>query len=386
MLNVADFSSAELLDRDVTQEVLLRTGADELPIYAYLTANGQTRPTMTETFEWPASTLAGRRTQVDNVADDYDETDTTIVVDDGTAVYKNALVLCEATGEIMLVTAVAGDSLTVVRGVGAVIAADAASVADDAYLTCVGHAAGEGASRYAAVQSVPGLAKNIVQTMRKTVELSGRLMRTGLKTEDERARQRKVKLEELARDIEHMILFGAYDAGETDADGRRVSTSGGFLQAITTTVDNVGGAMSWDRFRTFAQAAFAKGSREKLLAAGPTVHAAVHTIAATKYQIQTVNVFGLRLQRIQTEWGDFLLYPHRGLVGAYAGYGIAIDPSQAEIRTLGSTETGTGLPHLRADIHEKDQDGAADEWFCELGLQWGAEDYHAVVKGVTGAA
>lgn len=386
MLNVTDFSNADLLDRDVTQEVLLRTGADELPVYAYLTAQGMTRPTLTETYEWPTATLAGRRTQINNAADNYDQTTTALVVDDGSVFYRNCLVLAEATGEIMLCTAVSGNTITVVRGLGSVIGAAVASVADNAYLTNCGSAAGEGARRYAAVQSVPGLAKNVVQTFRKTIEVSGRLQRTGLVTEDERARQRKVKLEEQARDIEHALIFGAYDAGTNDADGRRVTTTGGLLQSISTNVDNIGGAMSWNRFREFAEVAFSKGAREKLLISGATMFAAVHTIVAGKVQVGLVNVYGLRLQRIITEWGDFLMYPHRGLKGAYAGYGIAVDPSQAEIRTLGAAETGTGLPYLKQNVGENDQDGAADEWFAELGLQFGAEDFHAVAKGVTGAA
>jgi hypothetical protein len=386
MLLVSHFGSADLLDRDVTQEILLRTGADELPIYAWLTGRGQNRPTMTETFEWATDSLGGRRTQVDNAGAAYDETTTSIVVDDGTVFYANSVVLAEATGEIMLCTAVSGNTLTVVRGLGTMVAAAAGSVANNAYLTNCGHAAGEGAGKYAAVQSAGALAKNCVQTFRKTVELSGRLMRQGIKTEDERARQRKKKLEELARDIEHALVFGAYHASTTDADGRRVSTTGGLMQNVTTNVDNVGGTMSWDRFRTFAQTAFAKGSREKLLVSGPTVHAAIHTIAATKLSISVVTEFGLNLQKVLTEWGSFLLYPHRGLMGTYAGYAIAIDPSQAEIRTNGGADTGTGLPYLRPDIQTKDTDGVADEWFAELGLQWGAEDHHAILKGVTGAA
>lgn len=383
VLYVNDFSGA--LDRDVTQEIILNLAANDMPIYAGLAGAGQQRETQNEKFEWYTSDLTDRRTQVNNAPDDYDDTTTAVVVDSVAGFYPNCMVLAEATGEVMYCTAVntGTKTLTVVRGIGSVVAAAVGSVANDAYLRNIGPALGESSSLPEARHVGGGNVSNWVQTFRKAVQLSGRLDASATLTEQERPRQRRATFEELRRDIEHALIFGAADGDTVDADGKKATSTGGLLQAISTNVTNIGGTMSLSELDTFAAAAFAYGSSEKFMYAGSTVMGAVHDLYRGKLQLTVADgAAGLKIAKVLTPYGIFNLVHHRGLTGTYAGHGIVVDPMQAEIRYTGG---GRGLPHLREDVKKDGVDGTVDEWFAELGLQWGSEKHHAVLKGVTGA-
>lgn len=382
MLMTGDFNGA--MDRDITQEIILNLAANDMPVYANLVGGGQENETTVQKFEWYTADLAARRTQINNGPDDYDAATTSIVVDDGTLFEPNCMLLAEATGEVMLVTAVSTNTLTVKRGIGSVVAAAVASVADDAYVRNIGPAREEGSDLPAARHIGGGNVANWVQTFRKPIELSGRLDASATLTEQERPRQRRAVFETLRRDIEHALIFGAADGDTTDANGKLVTSTGGFLQAIATNVDNVGGTMTLDRFNTFAATAFQYGSAEKDLYAGSTLVETIHSLFLGKLNISPSDAApGLRITRVLTPYGIFNLTHHRGLTGTYAQYGVVVDRAQAEVRFMGA---GRGKPHLREDVKKTGQDAIVDEWFAELGLQWGSEKHHAVIKGVTGAA
>ncbi len=378
-LKVTDFTGP--LDRDVTQEIILVQGADEMPIYSSLIARGQARPTMAEKVEWSTQSLDGRRTAINNAPDNYDENTTSIVVDDGTVFYANSLILFEATGEVGLVTAVATNTLTVVRGVGSVVAAAAGSVADNANVQCVGAAAGEGAPKASARNYDPTLDHNYLQTFRDTVGLTGRMQRHGTLTEDERARLRRTKFEDHIRSIERSIVFGARSSGVTDGSGNRVTTMGGILQHVTTNVDDVAGTMSKARLDLALRNPFAYGSPEKFMFCGTLMLETCNQLYHGAMQVMSGSVAaGLTIRKIFTSHGTVNLIPHRALVGPHAGYGLVVDPAQAEIRY-----SEGWLPHLKADIQTPGTDAVEDEWRSELCLTWGMEQAHAVIKGVTGA-
>jgi len=370
-----------ILDRDVTQGILLTREANEVPIYAAILAAGGKRPTMNEKFEWQTDGFANRRTAINNAPDNYDENTTSIVVDDGTAFYANSLILFEATGEVGLVTAVATNTLTVVRGLGGVIVAAAGSVADNANVLNIGVAEGEGKGAPSARRTNRTTASNWVQTFRHAVDISGRLSRMKEKTEDLRAYERAKKLREHGRDIEHMLIFGAADGSNTDADGKNVTTSGGLLQAITSNVSNIGGAMSQAEFDAWSEKVFSQGSGEKLVVAGTTALSAVGTLYKDKVRSAASDTLvGLRIQQVLTNFGVMNFVHDRRLGTAHTGTMIAIDLEGVQIR-----HTDGGDTHLREDIQNPDVDGKTDEWFSEFGLQWGDEADHAKAIGITGA-
>lgn len=380
-----------LLVPDVMDRVVLRQAANMMPIYAAHVAAGRLRRTSNENFRWEYDAHGTRSTQVNNGGSAYDGTTTAIVVDDSTVFYPNSLALCEATGEVMLVTAVntGSHTLTVVRGLGTGsgetgVAAAAGSVANNAYLRCLGPANGESSDTPTPRVSGPSENKNWVQTLRQSYRVSGRLARLDTLTEPERLRQRAKKLDEIGQDIEHMLLHGAGDGSVTDAGGLKVTTSAGYLRAISTNKDNVAGAMNLNRFFTFSEKAFLRGSKRKWLFAGKTLSTYIHQLYAAKLQTRSgETATGLMITELITPHGVLDMIVHDGLTGAYAPDGVVIDPAETEIRFT-EKDGNSGRLNLRENVQNPRSDYTEDEWFFEGGLQWGDEGAHAWLTGVTG--
>lgn len=376
-----------ILDRDVTRALILTVVAGLMPIYASIQAAGQTKPTVEEKFEWQCATVGAVRTQINNGGAAYNSGTTTLVVDSTTGIYPDAVLLCEATGEIMHVTAVSsGTQIVVVRGIGSVIAAHANSVADDAWIQVLAHAAGEGGNVPTDRVVTKSNVSNWVQQSKRAVSITGRAAAVAAKTEDERNSQRALALEEFGQGIERTFLFGAGDNDTTGSESKRVTHTAGLLQVITTNVDNVAGTMTWQRFDQFLRDyGFRYGSGEKWLFAGATLLSALHELFKGKLQVGNLSTaVGLEVVRYHSPYGVVNIVLHRGLVGAYAGHGIMVDRSQLKIRHL-DREQG-GMPHLITDVQQKGADAATDMWVCEIGLEYGDQLRHALIKNVTGHA
>ena len=90
----------------------------ETPLFV-LTGELPSAATYNPKFQWQEDELAPRFTAVNNGAG-YSSSATSIVVDDGDYLDEGWLFKVTRTGELIRVQSAAGDTLTVVRGVGAV--------------------------------------------------------------------------------------------------------------------------------------------------------------------------------------------------------------------------------------------------------------------------
>jgi len=392
MLNNAAFAAAHLTP-DVAQAVILNQMADETPLVTTLLTLGQVDVTDAERFQWGTDAHPSRRTQIDNGGAAYDAATTSLDVDTSAPFYVDCLVLAEATGELLLVTAITdANTIVVKRGVGGSVAAHANSVANDAFLSVIGPALGEGSSRPAARQNAASNAYNHVQTVRTPFGITGRAHRTKKLTGSELLRQRAKKFQEHMRDIERMFLFGGIDGGAlTDSAGRRLTLTQGLRQAITTNVDTVGGTMTKKRFFTFCEIAFRRKSKI-LLMCGPVLMQTVHELFDGAYRIvASETVAGLMLTKVKTPFGEADLALNRTMTGPYAGDGFGLSLPELRIRhteapSVEGVPVDTGRTHLRQNIEDKGTDGHIDEYFTEEGLEWGGEFEHSQLRGVTGSA
>ncbi len=384
-ITAALLASAGLLTPDVTREVILVQGAMLSPIYAMHEARGLTAETVNEDFKWSTDAHTARRTQINNGGAAYTNATTALVVDNAALFYPNSVLFCEATGETMFCSAVntGTNTLTVVRGFGAATggtAAHANSVADDAYLRLLGPATGELADPQTARSGLPTIVTNTVQTMRHSVEFSGRSTAMSTLTEDEMARQQAKKLQELLQDINLTLRLGSRNTGTNDANSKRVTGSAGFRHAIVTKVDNVGGAMTLARFHQYCEMAFEFVDGEKVMFCGGTLLRTIHDLHNAKLQIQSGETApGLRFSKVLTPFGELTLAYDQSMVGPEAGEGLTIDLGQSRVRY-----TKRGKPQYLKDIKKSGQDGVLDEWLAELGLEYGAEKFHSRITGVTG--
>lgn len=381
MINHTTFEGA--LTPDVLSAVIRVQHAEEVPLYAMMLGAGKVRTAIAERVSWFTSAAGSRRGQINNGGSAYTAGSTVLTVDDASIFRAGDTLVAEATNEIMLVQAVAvgANTISVTRGTGSVAAA-IASVADDAFLMNTGNAHGEGSSSPTHRAASKVEVYNLLQTFRQAVEISGRMGRVQTLTEDERAFQRKEAFEQVVRDMEHAFLFGARNANLTDADGKRVTTMGGLRESVTTNVTNIGGTISKDELIDFAASAFTVGSRTKTLFAGPTLLSAIHKLYESQTRItQTVANVGLRIQAVETPHGTIRLVPHNSFLGSFAGDGILVDVDSLMMRPSKGGEL-----QLKEDTQVKGDDATRDEMFSELSLEYGAEEKHAQIRGVTGAA
>lgn len=380
------------LTQDVVEQITLVEAADQSPILAMMLAAGQQQGTNNPKPMWYTSSLGGRRTQINNGGTAYSGATTTLVVDDASIFKPNHIVVAEATGEILLVLTSNGTTqITVKRGFGST-GGSAASVADDAYLSVVATASGEGAPAPAGDEVGKTQHSNTVQLFREAVELTGTLLRTTTNTESERQRQRRDKYEQFIHNIEQAIIHGQQSDTGTDAASRVARTMGGLREKVVTNVTSGLGAMTRDEFEAALEGCMAHGSGRKVLFAGTTAVAAINKLyrGDVRYTNPQAPV-GLKVDVIRTAFGECELMVHRGLRGGFAGDVIGVDLGQLIWRPLeGGNPGGGDFPQngriqFRDNLQEKGADSVKDEWFAEGTLQYGNEEAHCQLRGITGA-
>ncbi|MCL4221038.1 MAG: DUF5309 family protein [Phycisphaerales bacterium] len=370
------------ISRNVARELLLQAEAMEAPILALLEREGRVEPTGVEKFEWYTDGFGSDRTAINNGGSAYDDTTTSIVVDDGSVFYPNSILYAEATGERMLVTAVSTNTLTVVRGVGSVAAASG-SVANNADVRNIGSASGEGSDAPSARATSKVACYNYVQTFKQTVDLSGRLAESATLTEDERGFQRRKKYQEMLRNIETSFIFGSRSKTASGADSKIVTTTGGLLEAITTNVTNQGGTLTKTQFETFCiSKAFAYGSGVKLGFVGSTMLTTLRTLYGNTITVVPRDTeVGINIESILVPGGKLMLVHNRRFGTVLDGGLIVVDPQSAKKRFMNNRDI-----RLRENIQTNSVDAVMDEWTGDVGLDYGDEVNHAVLKGVTGPA
>lgn len=364
------------LTPQVSREIVLAM-PEEAPLVAYLIDRDAVEDSLNVRVDWFAQSLDSIRTQINGGA--FDQNSVVLTVDDGTVFAANDMLIAEATGEVMFVASVAGNNLTVARGVGATSPA-AGSVADNAWVRNIGHASSEGTSAPVAKMRAASPVSNYLQHFKKTVELTGNAVRSGTLTEPERARQRQLKFQELLRDMEQAFIFGARSDDIVDGAGKRVFTMDGIHSVIATNVTNAGGALTKAEADAFWEQAFSNTRAPRLaMIGGPTAVTAMH-------QHYTVDVssgeeaVGLRIQTFITPFGDVDIIRSWALRGGYAGTAMTFDPDQLRIRAFPNM-----MPHLREDIQNNSDDAAKDMWQAQVTLEYGSEKTMARLHNVTGA-
>lgn len=162
------------------------------------------------------------------------ETETDLTVDDGSVFRVGDLVRPGDTSEVMLVTAVSGDGLTVVRGYGATTRA---TLANNMGLHILGNAALEGDEAPAARFTSRSRQRNYTQIFTATVEVSGSMQAARAHgIADELDYQKQERMRELLRDLENCVINGV--AASSDAQGSSTvrRTMDGIVHSIGTNV------------------------------------------------------------------------------------------------------------------------------------------------------
>ena len=159
-------------------------------------------------------------------------TDTTIDVDDGDRFRAGDLVRPADGSEVMLVTSVSGDTITVVRGYGSTTGV---SLTDGMVLTILGNAALEGADAPGARFTNRVRKANYTQIFTSTVEVSGSMQAVRAHgIADELDYQKQERMRELLRDLENCVINGVAPITNPQGSGTVRRSMNGLIHSLET--------------------------------------------------------------------------------------------------------------------------------------------------------
>jgi hypothetical protein len=190
--------------------------------------------------EWLEDELLPNKDAINDSTFSDPAADTDFVVDNGSRFRVGDQIQVEGSEELMLVTGIATNTLTVVRGYAGTTSEN---LADNKVINILGNAALEGADKPGARFTNRGRCGNYTQIFTATVEVSGTDMAASqLGLADEMDYQKQERLRELIRDMENTALNGGQPASSPEGSGSLRRSMKGILQHLATNVFHTGDA------------------------------------------------------------------------------------------------------------------------------------------------
>jgi len=144
----------------------------------------------------------------------------------------------EGSEELMLVTGINGDTLTVVRGYAGTTPED---LADDQVINILGNAALEGSDKPDARFTNRSRCGNYTQIFTAAVEVSGTdIAASQLGLADELDYQKQERLRELIRDLENTVINGGKPTSNPEGSGSVRRSMKGIIQHLASNVFHTG--------------------------------------------------------------------------------------------------------------------------------------------------
>lgn len=299
--------------------------------------------------------------------------DTSVTVTNGGYFQKHDLVKVTATGEVLLVTAVSGNVLTITRSFGATAAG---AIADAGELLILGPAYPENAQLQDGRSVTETKYSNKVQAFRHNFEISGRLQAItengGTYHGSDVKLQREDMLLTHKRDINLACLFG-----EVGDAGSGQTGMGGIVEFIKTygaNRVNSTAAVTHSVFLTAAKSATRYNNRRMVIICSRQF-AQIVTEWGLSLQMLTPGgtKFGLQVMDIFTPHGQFRLLVDDALEGtAYSKMAICVaadkkgGPKMAMLRDT----------RLIKNRQEDSQDGYEEEVLTEGTIEHGNANFH----------
>ncbi len=328
-------------------------------------------------FEWLEDDLLPRWDAINNVAG-YDTDDTSIIVDNGVYFSKGDVVKVPRTGEAILVTAVATNTLTVVRGYGTTAGA---AIVDNDPLVIIGNANEEGSGTRDIKTTKESAVYNYTQIFKTPFGVTNTQAATKMYGgKDLSYQQRKAGVQHKI-DIARSFMFGEKKSETTDGQPRR--TTGGLLSFLSKNNYDAAGALTESEFdNNVAETIFKFGNKTKILLCSARLISVINGWGKGKLQINNQAAkYGLKIFDYITPFGTFhMMNEQRILEGAvYGGYGVVVDPEYVFFRPLQGRDT-----KLETNIQANDEDQRKDQYITECGLEVRNAECHGVITGVTG--
>lgn len=360
---------------DMAEKIaLLQPSATPLTVFTKR-AKGATVAAKNPKYSWMEDDLGARWDAINNGAG-YANNATSIIVDNGDYFSAGDQVKVPRTGEVMLVTAVATNTLTVTRGFGVTAAA---ALVDNDPIVIIGNVNEEGSGTRTLKSTLEVEVFNYTQIFKTPFGVTNTQNSTDMFGGQDLSYQQKKKGIEHMVDMERAFMFGEKKLDTSGSHPKRAT--GGLLSFLNQNNYDASGALTQSEFdQNVAELAFRYGSSEKLMLCSARVLSVINGWATGKLQIQQgEDTFGLSVTKYVTPFGVLNLVYHPLLEGAvYGGYGVILDVENIKNRPLQGRDT-----KLETNIQANDEDQRKDQYLTEAGLQVSLPKTHAVVTGVT---
>lgn len=259
------------------------------------------------------------------------------------------------------------------------------AIANDSILRWIGSAYGDGARAPQAVSMSKTTVWNYIQTFEEPADITEM-------AEDTETRPAKpwpeLKAEALLRiklKMDMAWLFGE-PTETTDADGNRLSTTGGFNHFLSTNVvDWVAGA-SMDDFESWLAGLFKYGSKSKFAVGGMecllTLNALfrAHSVQNWRIDETPTKVGGMKLTSYVSTFGTitFAHLPQLSESVKFTSWMFVMDQAYA-----GLVRTRRGALDFRDNVQERDRTSHKGFWIARMGLRIAQEKVHGLAKNLT---
>jgi hypothetical protein len=316
----------------------------------------------------------------------FNATVTTINVAAGTGAYFRIgdLVLfptavgIAAPGEVVLVTNVVTDALTVTRNYNG-DGVNGGAVSSGENLQIIGNVNAEFAGARTIKTTTEVTQTNFTQIIRTPFAVSNTLEASSLYGGNDLTYQRQKAATQHALECERAVIFGK----SSEVTGTATRSTAGFLSLVTSNVVNANGTLTWPTVESLFEKVFRYGSPNKLLIVSRRIATQLDLIAEGRLVTNTGETqYGVKIGRLISTHGSLMTTVHDQLVDDWAGYGLVVDLENIKLRYM-SGKDGNRLGMLRTNIQANDADGEEDEYLSELGLQLMLESAHGVLKGVS---
>jgi hypothetical protein len=188
--------------------------------------------------EWLEDELLPNKDAVNDSTFSDPSADTDFVVDNGSRFRIGDQIQIEGSAELMLVSGISTNTLTVARGYAGTTAED---LADNQVINILGNAALEGADKPNARFTNRSRCGNYTQIFTATVEVSGSdLAASQLGLADEMDNQKQSRLRELVRDLENTVINAGQPSSNPEGSGSVRRSMKGIIQHISTNIFHTG--------------------------------------------------------------------------------------------------------------------------------------------------
>lgn len=188
--------------------------------------------------EWLEDELLPNKDAINDDTYTDPSADTDFVVDNGSRFRIGDQIQIESSEELMLVTGISTNTLTVVRGYAGTTPEN---LADNQVINILGNAALEGADKPSARFTNRSRCGNYTQIFTATVEVSGTDMAASqLGLADELDYQKQERLREMIRDLENTVINGGQPASTPEGSGSVRRSMKGIVQHLGTNIFHTG--------------------------------------------------------------------------------------------------------------------------------------------------